>query len=83
MTARPPAGQTHLAPKGRGRRLLYLGAVVVLLLLAIVVFSRSTQAGLWNRVVGFVTGRPLRFDVSSPTVVEMIRGRRAAERLSA
>ncbi len=26
-----------------------------------------------DRVAGFVTGRPVRFDVSSPTVVEMIR----------
>jgi hypothetical protein len=38
-----------------------------------IVFSRVSQAGLWNRVAGFVTGRPVRFDVSSPTVVEMIR----------
>ena len=37
------------------------------------VFTRVAQAGLWDRVASFVTGRPARFDVSSPTVVEKIR----------
>ena len=37
------------------------------------VISRVSQAGLWDRVAGFMTGRPVRFDISSPTVVEMIR----------
>ena len=38
-----------------------------------IVFSHGSQAGLWDRVAAFVTGRPLRFDVSSPSVVEMIQ----------
>ena len=42
-------------------------------LLTMMVISRVSQAGLWDRVAGFVTGRSVRFDVSSPTVVEMIR----------
>ena len=42
-------------------------------LLTMMVISRVSQAWLWDRVAGLVTGRPVRFDVSSPTVVEMIR----------
>jgi hypothetical protein len=73
MTASGPSGETHFVVKGRGRPLLYLFALgigVVLGLLTTMVFSRT---GLWDRVAGFVTGRPVRFDVSSPTIVEMIR----------
>ena len=42
-------------------------------LLAIMAFARVAQGGLWERVAGIVTGRPVRFDVSSPTVVEKIQ----------
>jgi hypothetical protein len=45
----------------------------VLGLLAMMVFAREAQAGLWDRVARFATDRPARFDVSSPTVVEKIR----------
>ena len=75
MTASGPSGETHFVPKGRKRPLFHLAALgvgVVLGLLTMMVFSRLSQAGLWDRVAGFVTGRPV-FDVSSPTVVEMIR----------
>jgi hypothetical protein len=37
------------------------------------VLSRVSQVGLWDRLAGFVMGRPIRFEVSSPTVVEMIQ----------
>jgi hypothetical protein len=50
-----------------------LGTGVVLGLLVMTLFARVAQAGLWDRVAEFVTGRPARFDVSSPTVVEKIR----------
>lgn len=76
MTASGHSGQTHLGTRRRGRRLLVLaalGAGVVFGLLATMVFSRVAQAGVWDRVAAFVTGRPARFDVSSPTVVEKIR----------
>jgi len=76
MTASGPSGETHFVAKGKWHRLLYLAALgtgVVLGLLIMMVISRVSQAGLWDRVAGFVTGRPVRFDVSSPTVVEMIR----------
>jgi hypothetical protein len=76
MTASGPSGETHSVIKSKGHRLLYLAALgtgVVLGLLTMMVISRVSQAGLWDRVAGFVTGRPVRFDVSSPTVVEMIR----------
>jgi hypothetical protein len=59
-----------------GHRFVYLaalGAGVLVGLLAMMVFARVAQAGLLERVVGFVTGRPARFDVSSPSVVEKIR----------
>jgi hypothetical protein len=46
---------------------------VVLGLLLTTVFTREAQAGFWDRVATFVTGRPTRFDVSSPTVVDKIR----------
>jgi len=45
----------------------------VLGLLAMMVFTRGGAGRVWDRVAGFVTGRPARFDVSSPTVVEKIR----------
>jgi hypothetical protein len=70
MTASGLSGETHFVVKGRGRPLLYLGIGVVLGLLTTMVFSRT---GFWDRVAGFVSGRPVRFDVSSPTIVEMIR----------
>ena len=76
MTASGHSEETHFGPSRRGQRLLYvaaLGAGVVLGLLAMMGFARVAQAGLWNRVAGFVTGRPVRFDVSSPTVVEKIK----------
>ena len=76
MTASGPSGETHFVAKGKLHRLLYLAALgtgVVLGLLIMMVISRVSQAGLWDRVAGFMTGRPVRFDISSPTVVEMIR----------
>ena len=76
MTASGHSSETHLGATRRGHRLLFLaalGAGVVLGLLAMMGFARVAQAGLWDRVAGFVTGRPARFDVSSPTVVEKIR----------
>ena len=60
----------------RGRGLAAVAALVlgvVLGLLAMVVFSRVAQVGFWDRIAAFVTGRPVRFDVSSPAVVEKIR----------
>jgi hypothetical protein len=76
MTASGSSGETHSVTKSKGHRLFYLAALgtgVVLGLLTMMVISQVSQAGLWDRVAGFVTGRPVRFDVSSPTVVEMIR----------
>lgn len=76
MTAFGDSGVTHFVAKRRRRSLLYLAALgigVVLGLLAMMGFARVAQAGLWDRVAGFVTGRPVRFDVSSPSVVEKIR----------
>ena len=76
MTGSGHPGETHFGARRRGHRLLFvaaLGAGVVLGLVAMMGFARVAQAGLWDRVAGFVTGRPLRFDVSSPTVVEKIR----------
>lgn len=60
----------------RGRRLLYFAAVaagVLIGFLGMTVFGRVATNGLWGRVAGFITGRPLRIDVSSPSVVEKIR----------
>ena len=76
MTASGQSGETHFGGRRRGHRLLYvaaLGAGVVLGLVAMMGFARVAQGGLWDRVAAFVTGRPARFDVSSPTVVEKIR----------
>lgn len=76
MTASANPGETHRGARRRGHRLLVLAALasgVVFGLLAMMVISRAAQDGLWNRIAGFVTGRPARFDVSSPTVVEKIR----------
>jgi hypothetical protein len=76
MAASGNSAETHFGARRRGRSLLYLaalGAGVVLGLLAMMVFAREAQAGLWDRVASFVTDRPARFDVSSPTVVEKIR----------
>lgn len=76
MAASGNSAETHFGAQRRGRSLLYLaalGAGVVLGSLAMMVFAREAQAGLWDRVASFVTDRPARFDVSSPTVVEKIR----------
>src|ERR1019366_7938259 len=76
MTASGQSGETHYGARQRGRSFLFLaalGAGVVLGLLAMMVFARVAQGGLLERVAGFVTGRPVRFDVSSPSVVEKIR----------
>ncbi len=75
MTLGGPSGQT-IVVKGRGRLLLFLGALgigILIGLLAMMVLLPGAHAGFWDRVAGFVTGRPVRFDVSSPTVVEMIQ----------
>ncbi len=76
MTASGHSAETHFGDKRKGHRLVYVGALgagVVLGLLVMMGFARVAQAGLWDRVAGFVTGRPARFDVSSPTVVEKIK----------
>jgi hypothetical protein len=76
MTAGGPSEETQLPGNAKGRRFLLLTALgigVLLGLLAMIVFSRVLQAGSWDRLASFVTGRPVRFDVSSPTVVEMIQ----------
>jgi hypothetical protein len=76
MTVGGSSEKTQFAAKASGRRSLFLAALgigVLLGLLSMIVFSRVSRAGLWDRVVGFVMGRPVLFDVSSPTVVEMIR----------
>jgi hypothetical protein len=76
MTDGVKSGETHFGVGPTARRLRYfavLGAGIVLGLLAMTVFTREAQAGLWERVARFVTGRPARFDVSSPTIVEKIR----------
>jgi hypothetical protein len=60
----------------RGRRLLYFVAVaagVLLGFLGMNGLARLAPSGMWGRVAGFIMGRPLRIDVSSPTVVEKIR----------
>jgi len=66
----------HFGGGRKGHRLLFVAAVgagLVLGLLAMMGFARGAKGGLWGRVAAFVTGRPARFDVSSPTVVEKIR----------
>ena len=66
----------HFGGGRKGHRLLFVAAVgagLVLGLLAMMGFARVAKGGLWGRVAAFVTGRPARFDVSSPTVVEKIR----------
>ena len=76
MAASENSAETHFGASQRGRSFLYLaalGAGGVLGLLAMMVFAREAQAGLWDRVARFATDRPARFDVSSPTVVEKIR----------
>ena len=76
MTASGHPSETHTGSSRKGHRLLYaaaLGIGVLLGLLAMMGFARVAQAGLWDRVAGFVLGRPARFDVSSPTVVDKIR----------
>jgi hypothetical protein len=76
MAASGNSTETHFGSSQKGRRLLYLAALavgIVLGLLATLVFTREAQAGLLDRVARFVTGRPVQFDVSSPTVVERIR----------
>ena len=59
-----------------GRRVgffLTLAAGVAVGLLLVSGLSRATHAGLWDRVAAYWTGRPVRIDVTSPTVVEEIR----------
>jgi uncharacterized protein DUF4230 len=76
MAASSNPAQTQSGTRQRGRSLLYLAALgvgIVLGLLAMMVFTREAQAGLLDRVARFLTDRPARFDVSSPTVVERIR----------
>ena len=76
MKADGQSGETHFGARRRGGRLLYLAALVagvVLGMLAMGVFTRVAQAGWWDQLARFVTSRPARFDVSSPTVVEKIR----------
>jgi len=70
------SSEMHFGAKRTRRRFPYLAALgigVVLGLLAMTVFARVARAGLWDRVAGIVTGRPTRFDMSSPSVVEKIR----------
>lgn len=50
---------------------LVLGMAVGFLVFS--VFAHVAKVGLWNQVAAFVTGRPTRIDVSSPSVVEKIR----------
>jgi hypothetical protein len=76
MTVGGPSEETRFAPKASRRRVLFLTALgigVLLGLLAMIVLSRVSQAGAWDRIASFLTGRPVRFDVSSPTVVAMIQ----------
>jgi len=76
MTASGQSGEMHFGGGRKGHRLLFVAAVgagLVLGLLAMMGFARVAKGGLWGRVAAFVTGRPARFDVSSPTVVEKIR----------
>jgi hypothetical protein len=59
-----------------GRLSLLLTALTVGIVLGFVLqaaFAHVARAGLWNRVAGYVTGRPTSIDVSSLTVVEKIR----------
>ena len=76
MTIGPPSEQVRFVTKRTSRGPIFLAGAaigIVVLLVAILVFSRSSRADLWDRVASLVTGRPLRFDLSSPSVVEMIR----------
>ncbi len=77
MTVGNPSKQKHFVAKERGRRVLFLAAsgagVLLGFLLATMVFSRVSQEGLWHRIAGFITGRSVSLNVSSPTVVEMIQ----------
>jgi hypothetical protein len=50
---------------------LAVGIVLGLLLLS--AFAHIAQTGLWNRFAGYMTGRSISVDVSSPAVVEKIR----------
>ena len=76
MTASSHPEEKHSGERRRGHRLFYFVAVaagVLLGFLGMTAFARMAPAGLWGRVAGFIVGRPLGFDVSSPTVVEKIR----------
>jgi hypothetical protein len=76
MTASSHAEEKPSGHRRRGHRLLYFVAVAVGVLvgfLGMTVLARVAPTGLWGRVAGFILGRPLQFDVSSPTVVEKIR----------
>ncbi|MGD0630532.1 MAG: DUF4230 domain-containing protein [Terracidiphilus sp.] len=48
-----------------------LGIVLGFLLLS--ALSHLAQTGLWNRFAGYITGRSIGIDISSPSVVEKIR----------
>ena len=76
MAASGISVETQFGARRRGQRLLYLAVLaagVVLGLLAMMAFTREAHAGLWDQVAELLTGRPARFDVSSPTVVGKIR----------
>jgi hypothetical protein len=76
MTASSHPEEKHSGERRRGHRLFYFVAVaagVLLGFLGMTAFARMATTGLWDRAAGFILGRPLRFDVSSPSVVEKIR----------
>ncbi|MGC1461183.1 MAG: DUF4230 domain-containing protein [Terracidiphilus sp.] len=76
MTNSGHAEEKHSGQRRRGPRLLYfvaLAAGVLVGVLGITGLTRMAPSGLWGRVAGFIVGRSLQFDVSSPTVVEKIR----------
>jgi hypothetical protein len=66
-----------LSGQARSRRWLLvffaLAGGIVGGVLLVSAFARVAQAGLWDRVATYVTGRKTAIDVSSPTVVEKIR----------
>ena len=76
MKASSLPDEKHSEHKRQRQRMLLFVAVAAGILLGLVgmtVFAHITPAGLWGRAAGFILGRPLQIDVSSPTVVEKIR----------
>ena len=79
----------HVGERREGRaarkvRLLFLATLVTGVALGFFLvsgISRVAHAGLWDRVAAFATGRPLRIDISSPTVVEKIQQLSRLERI--